>query len=187
MYKILYPGGLYIVKSFFSRVGSRKHVSRVVRSSSGLNPRLPSTRRTAGTVVMFQQAIDFVHQVGDAATLVNKPRRVRVRYLWPLAYWISSTPMARIDCSVRCSRPQPTKFRQSTRRMRYSRKTRKPHSGTNSKHRWGEMIVTGRGLVAPRADRRRALPRPDVHFDAFLVGAEAGVLVDESPLAMAVV
>ena len=44
----------------------------------------------------------------------------------------------------------------------------------------GKMIVTRCRLVAPRADRRRARPRPDVHFDAFLVGAEAGVLVDES-------
>jgi hypothetical protein len=33
----------------------------------------------------------------------------------------------------------------------------------------------------------RALPRSDVHFDAFLVGANAGVLVDKSPMAMAVV
>jgi hypothetical protein len=31
-----------------------------------------------------------------------------VKYLWPLAYWFSSTPMARIDASVRCSRRQPT-------------------------------------------------------------------------------
>jgi hypothetical protein len=51
----------------------------------------------------------------------------------------------------------------------------------------GKMIVTRCQLVAPRADRRRALPRSDAHFDAFLVGAEAGVLVDESPMAMAVV
>ena len=51
----------------------------------------------------------------------------------------------------------------------------------------GKMIVTGRGLVAPRADGRRALPRPDVHLYAFLVGSEVGVLVDESPMAMAVV
>jgi hypothetical protein len=52
---------------------------------------------------------------------------------------------------------------------------------------FGKMIVTRCRLVAPRADRRRALPRPDVHFDAFLVRAEAGVLVNESPMAMAVV
>ena len=51
----------------------------------------------------------------------------------------------------------------------------------------GEMIVTGRGLVAPRTDRRRALPRPDVHLDACLVGSEAGVLVDEPAMAMAVI
>jgi hypothetical protein len=41
--------------------------------------------------------------------------------------------------------------------------------------------------MAPRADRRRALPRSHRHFNAFLVGAEAGVLVDESPMAMTVV
>ena len=51
----------------------------------------------------------------------------------------------------------------------------------------GKMIVTGRGLVALRADCRRTLSWPDVHLDAFLAGAEAGVLVDESPMAMAVV
>ena len=38
----------------------------------------------------------------------------------------------------------------------------------------GKMIVTRRRLVAPRADRRRALPWPDGYFDGFLVGAEAG-------------
>ena len=51
----------------------------------------------------------------------------------------------------------------------------------------GKMIITRCRLVTPRADRRRALPRPDVHFDAFLVGAKAGVFVNESPMAMAVV
>ena len=51
----------------------------------------------------------------------------------------------------------------------------------------GKMIVTRCRLMAPRADRRRALPRSHLHFDAFLVGAEAGVLVDESPMAMTVV
>src|SRR5207245_11795141 len=51
----------------------------------------------------------------------------------------------------------------------------------------GKMIVTRCRLVAPRADRRRALPRSHVHFDAFLVGAEASALVDESPMAMTVV
>ena len=51
----------------------------------------------------------------------------------------------------------------------------------------GKMIVTGRWLVATRADCRRTLSWPDVHFDTFLAGAEAGLLVDESPMAMAVV
>jgi hypothetical protein len=44
------------------------------------------------------------------------------------------------------------------------------------------MIVTRGRLMAPGADRHRSSARPDVHFDAFLVGAEAGLLVDESPL-----
>jgi hypothetical protein len=51
----------------------------------------------------------------------------------------------------------------------------------------GELIVPGCGLVAPRADRRRTLPRSDLDFDAWLVGAAASVLVDQSPMAMAVV
>jgi hypothetical protein len=51
----------------------------------------------------------------------------------------------------------------------------------------GEMIVTGRGLVAPRANRRRALPRPNVHFDAFLVRTEASLMIDKSSMMMAVV
>ena len=51
----------------------------------------------------------------------------------------------------------------------------------------GKMIVTRCRLMAPRADRRRALPWSHVYFDAFLVGAEASALVDESPMAMTVV
>ena len=51
----------------------------------------------------------------------------------------------------------------------------------------GKMIVTRRRLVAPRADRCRALPRSHVHFDAILAGTKASVLVDKSPMAMAVV
>src|SRR6202451_2371962 len=51
----------------------------------------------------------------------------------------------------------------------------------------GEMIVTWCRLVASRTDRRRALPRPDGHFDAFLAGTEARGVVDEFGLALAVV
>ena len=50
-----------------------------------------------------------------------------------------------------------------------------------------KLIVTRRRLVAPRADRRRTQSRTHVHFHALLAGAEAGVLVDESPMVMAVV
>src|ERR1035437_1699113 len=51
----------------------------------------------------------------------------------------------------------------------------------------GKVIVARRRLVAPGADRRRSGPRPDVHLDAFLVGAETSMLVDESPMVVAVV
>src|ERR1039458_3998967 len=64
-------------------------------------------------------------------------------------------------------------------------KDQKPPDGDEFEAPFGKMIVTRRRLVAPRADRRRSGPRPDVHFDAFLVGAEAGVIVDESPMVVA--
>jgi hypothetical protein len=51
----------------------------------------------------------------------------------------------------------------------------------------GKLIVARGRLVAPRADRHRSGPRPDVHFDALLIGGEAGMLVDESPMVVAVV
>ena len=51
----------------------------------------------------------------------------------------------------------------------------------------GKMIVTRCRLVAPRADRCRTLPRSHVHFDAILAGTKASVLVDKSPMVMAVV
>jgi hypothetical protein len=50
-----------------------------------------------------------------------------------------------------------------------------------------KVIVTRRRLVASRADRRRTSPRPEVHFDGLLAGTEAGVMVNESPMAVAVV
>jgi hypothetical protein len=71
--------------------------------------------------------------------------------------------------------------------MRYSRKTQKAPQRNELEAPLGEMIVAWCRLVTPRTQCRRALPRPDVHFDAFLVGTEARVLVDESAMAMAVV
>src|SRR5262249_11306785 len=50
-----------------------------------------------------------------------------------------------------------------------------------------EMIVTGRRLVAARADGRRTLAWPNFDFDAFLVLTPARVLINESPVAIAVV
>ena len=42
------------------------------------------------------------------------------------------------------------------------------------------MIVAGRRSPAARTDGCGALPRPDGNLDAFLVGTEAGMRVDES-------
>jgi hypothetical protein len=51
----------------------------------------------------------------------------------------------------------------------------------------GEMIVPRRRLVAPRTDGHRVDAWSDVYFDTFLVGSEAGVLVDEPAMVMALV
>ena len=51
----------------------------------------------------------------------------------------------------------------------------------------GQMVITRRRPMASRTDRRRALPRPQAHFDALLVRAEAGLVVNESPMVIAVV
>ena len=45
----------------------------------------------------------------------------------------------------------------------------------------GELIVSGRGLMAARADGRRTLARPHGDLNALVVGTEAGLLVNESP------
>jgi len=50
---------------------------------------------------------------------------------------------------------------------------------------FGEVVVTGRRQMAARADRDRTLARSYGHFDAFPVGAEVRVLVDEPLEAMA--
>ena len=51
----------------------------------------------------------------------------------------------------------------------------------------GELIVSGSGLMAARTDRRRPLARPHSDLDAFVVGTEAGILVNETPEMMAAV
>jgi hypothetical protein len=51
----------------------------------------------------------------------------------------------------------------------------------------GEMIVPRRRSVAPGTDGCRFLPWSDVHFDAFVVGSKACVLVDKSAMMMAVI
>jgi hypothetical protein len=51
----------------------------------------------------------------------------------------------------------------------------------------GEMIVSRRRSVAPGADSCRSLPRSDLHFNAFVVGSKAGLLVDKSAMMMAVI
>ncbi|MBV8834511.1 MAG: hypothetical protein JO108_35385 [Acidobacteriaceae bacterium] len=77
--------------------------------------------------------------------------------------------------------------RQSTRRMAYSRKTKNPHKGMNSKAPFGELVVSGRWQMAARADCGRTFAGPHNHFDALLVGTETGVLIDKTSETMAAV
>jgi hypothetical protein len=51
----------------------------------------------------------------------------------------------------------------------------------------GELVVTGRRVMATRADRGGALPWPHQHFDALVVGTEASPMVDESAKAVTAV
>src|SRR5579885_3483116 len=122
--------------------------------------------------------------------------------------------MARMDSRVRCSRPQRTTYSTASRTLSHevwndsavsfqeslrAQRARKSiwalveeclpslqgSSSATTPH-W-KVIVSRRWLLAPRADGRGSLSRPHGHFDGFLVGAEAGVLVNESPMMMTVV
>ena len=44
----------------------------------------------------------------------------------------------------------------------------------------GELIVSGGGLMAARANRRRTLARAHGDLNALVIGTEAGLLVNES-------
>ena len=63
----------------------------------------------------------------------------------------------------------------------------KSPQGNELKAPFGELVVTGRRLMAARADCGRTLARSHGHFDALLVGTEVGVLVDKSSETMAAV
>jgi hypothetical protein len=52
---------------------------------------------------------------------------------------------------------------------------------------FGQLIVTGRGTMAARANRGRSLTRAHGHLDALAVGTEAGLAVNETSKAMAAV
>ena len=51
----------------------------------------------------------------------------------------------------------------------------------------GQLIVTRRRLMAPGTDRRRTLARTHGELDAFVIGTEAGMLVNEAPEMMTAV
>ena len=63
----------------------------------------------------------------------------------------------------------------------------KPPQGNELKAPFDEVVVTGRGQMAARADSGGTLPRSHGHFDALLVGTEVGVLVDKTSETMAAV
>lgn len=51
----------------------------------------------------------------------------------------------------------------------------------------GELIVPGRGLVAMRTNRFGALARAHSNLNALVIGAEAGILINEALEMMAAV
>jgi len=51
----------------------------------------------------------------------------------------------------------------------------------------GELVVTGRRMMAARTDRGRTLARPHCDFDALFVRTKAGMPINEPPEMMAVV
>ena len=51
----------------------------------------------------------------------------------------------------------------------------------------GELIITGRWLVAAGTNRRRTLARTHRDFDALVIGTEVSMLVNETPEMMAAV
>jgi len=110
--------------------------------------------------------------------------------LWPLAYWISSTPIASIWPSTRCFSPKVTTCSTAATvdaPHGVQKEDEKTPQGDELKAPLGELVVTGRGQMAARADSGGTLPRSHGHFDALLVGTEVGVLVDKAPETMAAV
>jgi hypothetical protein len=71
--------------------------------------------------------------------------------------------------------------------MRYRKEDQYSPAGNELKPPLGETIVTGCGLIALGADRRRASLWPDYCFNALLIGAPEGRPVDESWMMRAVV
>jgi hypothetical protein len=63
----------------------------------------------------------------------------------------------------------------------------KTPEGNELKAPFGKLVVTGRRQMAARADCGRTLARSYGHFDALLVGNEAGVLVDKTSKTMTAV
>jgi hypothetical protein len=70
--------------------------------------------------------------------------------------------------------------------MAYSRNTKNPQTDEFDAP-LGELIVAGRGLMAARADGGGTLARSHGDLNALVVGSESGLVVDESPEAVAAV
>jgi hypothetical protein len=52
---------------------------------------------------------------------------------------------------------------------------------------FGELVITGRWLVATRTNRRRTSARTHCDLDTPVIGTEAGLLINETPEMMAAV
>jgi hypothetical protein len=64
-------------------------------------------------------------------------------------------------------------------------KNQKSPEGDELETPFGELIVSGGGLMTARTDRPGTLARPHGDFNSLVIGTEACVLVDESRKAVA--
>jgi hypothetical protein len=70
--------------------------------------------------------------------------------------------------------------RQSTAPHGVQQKNQKSPEGDELETPFGELIVSGGGLMTARTDRAGALARPHGDYNALVIGTEACVLVDKS-------
>jgi len=70
---------------------------------------------------------------------------------------------------------------------RVQQKNQKPPEGDEFVAPFGELIITGRRLMATGTNRRRTFARTHGDFDALVIRTEAGLLINKAPEMMTAV